>query len=72
MHSIIYDEDTRRAKGVSVIDAITKEVTEFFAKINFVNASTLNTTLLWLNSKSARFPNGLGNDSDQLGRNLTC
>lgn len=70
VHSIIYDETKERATGVRVIDALTKEVTEFFAKIIFVNASTINTALLLLNSKSARFPNGLGNDSDQLGRNL--
>ena len=69
-HSILYDEQTRRATGVRVIDAETKAVTEFFAKLIFVNASTINTALLLLNSKSARFPNGLGNDSDQLGRNL--
>lgn len=70
VHSIIYDEQKGRATGVRVIDAHTKEVTEFFAKIIFVNGGTINTTLMLLNSKSARFPNGLGNDSGQLGHNL--
>jgi choline dehydrogenase-like flavoprotein len=70
VQSILYDERTQRATGVRVVDATTKRVTEFFAKIIFVNASTINTTLILLNSTSARFPTGLGNDSDQLGRNL--
>lgn len=69
-HSILYDDSTGRAYGVRVVDAQTKAVTEYFARIIFVNASTLNTALILLNSTSARFPNGLGNDSGQLGRNL--
>ena len=68
VHSIIYDEATQKAKGVKVIDAITKKATEYFAKIIFVNASTLNTNLILLNSISKRFPNGLGNDNGLLGK----
>ncbi len=68
---VIYDEKTGKASGVRVIDADNKDnITEFYAKIIFMNASTLGTTLILLNSISNRFPNGLGNDSDQLGRNL--
>ncbi|PSR57488.1 GMC family oxidoreductase [Adhaeribacter arboris] len=70
VHSIIYDESTQKAKGVRVIDTNTQEATEYFAKVIFVNAGTLNTTLLFLNSTSARFPNGFGNDSGELGHNL--
>jgi choline dehydrogenase-like flavoprotein len=70
VHSIIYDEKAGRATGVRVVDAKTKEMTEFYARIIFVNAATINTTLILLNSTSGCFPNGLGNDSDQLGRNL--
>ncbi len=70
VHSIIYDENTERATGVRVIDTNTKESTEFYAKIIFVNASTLNSTLVLMNSTSSRFPNGLGNDSEELGHNL--
>jgi choline dehydrogenase-like flavoprotein len=55
---------------VRVLDAETKEEIEFFAKIIFLNASTLGSTFILLNSVSSRFPNGLGNGSDQLGRNL--
>jgi choline dehydrogenase-like flavoprotein len=68
VHSIIYDEKKGRASGVRVIDAKTKSLTEYFAKLIFVNAACLNTNLLLLNSKSNRFPNGLGNDHDILGR----
>ncbi|MEO5564887.1 MAG: GMC family oxidoreductase [Chitinophagaceae bacterium] len=68
VHSIIYDEKTQKAKGVRVIDANTNQATEFFARIIFVNASALNTNLILLNSTSARFPNGLSNDHDILGK----
>jgi choline dehydrogenase-like flavoprotein len=68
VHSIIYDEKKQRAIGVRVIDTNTKKETEFFAKIIFVNASTLNSNLILLNSTSSRFPNGLGNDNDLMGK----
>ena len=68
VHSIIYDDATQKASGVRVIDAITKKATEYFAKIIFVNAATLNTNLILLNSTSKRFPNGLGNDNGLLGK----
>ena len=60
VHSIIYDEQKGKAAGVRVIDTNTKEATDYFAKIIFVNASALNTNLILLNSTSNRFPNGLG------------
>lgn len=68
VHSVIYDEKKSKAVGVRVIDTNTKEATEFFANIIFVNASALNTNLILLNSTSRRFPNGLGNDSGMLGK----
>jgi choline dehydrogenase-like flavoprotein len=68
VHSIIYDDKKGKATGVRVIDARTKKVTEYFAKIIFVNAAALNTNLILLNSISARFPNGLGNDNGLLGK----
>jgi len=68
VHSIIYDETKGRASGVRMIDANTKAVTEYFAKVIFVNASAMNTNLILLNSTSSRFPRGLGNDSGMLGK----
>ena len=68
VHSVMYDDKKNRAAGVRVIDAQSKSVTEYFAKIIFVNAACLNTNLILLNSVSSRFPNGLGNDSGLLGK----
>jgi choline dehydrogenase-like flavoprotein len=68
VHSIIYDEQKSKATGVRVIDAHTKQQTDYFAKIIFVNAACFNTNLLLLNSTSTRFPNGLGNDNGLLGK----
>ena len=70
VHSLIYDEHTQRASGVRVIDAESKEMTEYYAKIIFVNAGTINTTAILQNSISSRFPDGFGNDSGVLGHYL--
>ena len=68
VHSIIYDEKKQKAVGVKVIDAISKQEIEYFARIIFVNGSTVNTNIILLNSKSSRFPNGLGNDNGLMGK----
>ncbi len=68
VHSIVYDEKKGRASGVRVIDSNTKESTEYFAKVIFVNAACLNSNLILLHSTSSRFPNGLGNDNGLLGK----
>lgn len=70
VNRIIYDEQKQRATGVEIIDTQTKTTEEFSARIIFCNASTVATTFILLNSTSNRFPNGLGNGSDQVGRNL--
>lgn len=68
VHSIMYDETKGKASGVRVIDTLTKESFEYFAPVIFVNAGALNTNLILLNSRSARFPNGLANDNGLLGK----
>lgn len=68
VHSIIYDEQKGKASGVRVIAKDDLSVSEYTANVIFVNASALNTNLILLNSVSARFPNGLGNDSGMLGK----
>jgi choline dehydrogenase-like flavoprotein len=68
VHSLIYDEDQGKAVGVNIIDTLTKESTQFFARIIFVNAACLNSNLVLLNSTSRRFPNGFGNDNGLLGK----
>jgi choline dehydrogenase-like flavoprotein len=70
VHSLIWDEKTQRVSGVRVVDANTRVTTEHFARVVFLCASTLNSTAILLNSRSARFPDGLGNDSGELGHNL--
>lgn len=70
VQSIVYDEQKGKASGVRIIDSETGEEIVYKAKIVFVNASTLSTTQILLNSTSSRFPNGLGNDSGELGHNL--
>ena len=68
VHSILYDDDKQKATGVKVIDSVTKEVTEYYASVIFVNASAFASVHILLNSKSKRFPNGLGNDNGLLGK----
>ena len=68
VHSIIFDEKKGRATGVRVIDTKTKQATEYFARVIFLNAACLNSNLVLLNSTSTRFPDGLGNEHDILGK----
>jgi len=70
VHSLIYDDKIGKATGVRVIDSETKEEYEYFAKVIFSCASTVASTSILLNSKSDRFPNGMGNDSGELGHNM--
>ncbi|MFN8436824.1 MAG: GMC family oxidoreductase [Cytophagales bacterium] len=67
---VLYDKNKKKASGVRVIDTLTHKVTEYFAKIIFLNASTIATASILLNSKSDVFPDGLGNSSGQIGHNL--
>lgn len=68
--NLIYDAKKQRASGVRIVDAVTMEEQEYFAKIVFVCASAIGSTAILLNSVSERFPEGMGNDSGQLGHNL--
>jgi choline dehydrogenase-like flavoprotein len=71
VNRILYDKDTKRARGVMVIDTETGETYEYEAKVIFLCASALNSTFILLNSiDTGSLPDGLGNASDQLGRNL--
>ena len=65
---VLYDAKRKRAKGVRVIDAQTMQEKEFTARVVFLCASAIETVRLLLNSKSARFPEGLANTSGTLGR----
>ncbi len=67
---VLYDRDKKRATGVSVLDAVTEQTTEYRARIVFLCASTLNTTWLLKRSANDVWPEGLGSSSGELGHNL--
>lgn len=69
-YEIIYDEQKGKATGVKVLDAESGEQLEFYANVIFLCASTFGSTFILMNSISNRFPNGLGNDSGELGHNI--
>lgn len=70
VHSLVYDETTDRVTGVRVVDRETKEAHEFKARVVFLCASTLGTAQILLNSKTPRFPDGLGNQSGLVGKGI--
>lgn len=70
VHSVIYDQARDRATGVRFVDTQTGEMHEVFARVIFLCASTLGSTRILLNSRSSRYPDGLGGGSNALGRYL--
>ena len=70
MTKILYDKDTKKATGVEVLDAETNQTYEYFAKVIFLNASTLNSTWVLMNSATDVWEGGLGSSSGELGHNL--
>jgi choline dehydrogenase-like flavoprotein len=70
VESVLYDPTTGRARGVRVIDAASREVTEYQARVVFLCASAMGTARVLLHSKSDSFPDGLANSSGTLGRYL--
>ncbi|MFN6201407.1 MAG: GMC family oxidoreductase [Acidobacteriota bacterium] len=67
---ITVDPDTGKARGVAVVDRLSRQELEFTAKVVIVAASTLESTRILLNSTSSAHPKGLGNSSGVLGRYL--
>jgi choline dehydrogenase-like flavoprotein len=70
VQSVDYDPKTKRVTGVKVVNRETKVGKTYAARMVFLNASTVGTALILLQSKSEAFPNGLANSSDQVGRNM--
>ncbi len=66
---ILYDPETQKATGVRIMDAETREFKEYYAKIVFLNASTVGSTWILLNS-TEHFSDGMGNASGELGHNM--
>src|SRR3569623_525789 len=67
---ILYDKDTKKAKGVEVLDAETNKNYEYYAKVIFLNASTINSAWILMNSATDFWPDWLGGSSGELGHNL--
>ena len=61
-------DEKGRATGVRYVDKDGNTL-EQRARVVCVAANVVETTRLLLHSKTARFPNGLANSSDQVGRN---
>lgn len=70
VYEVVYDDTLNKAIGVKLIDAISNEKITVKAKVIFLCASAMASVGILLQSKSERFPNGLGNDSDALGRGI--
>lgn len=60
-----------RVRAVSVIDTMSRREEEIHARIFVVSCGNAETARLLLNSKSHRFPNGVANSNDIVGRYLT-
>ncbi|HLI94309.1 MAG TPA: GMC family oxidoreductase, partial [Puia sp.] len=67
---VLYDKDKKRAIGVEVLDAETNKTYHYKSKIVFLNASTINSAWLLMNSATDVWPDGLGSSSGELGHNL--
>ncbi|MFN0124598.1 MAG: GMC oxidoreductase [Blastocatellia bacterium] len=66
---ILIDRDGL-ARGVSIIDRETGKEEEIAARIVVLGCATIESARLLLNSRSERFPNGLANNHDNVGRYL--
>jgi choline dehydrogenase-like flavoprotein len=60
-----------RAVGVQYFDRLTKRERRVRGRVIVVAASCIDSTRILLNSKSPRYPNGIGNSNDVIGRYLT-
>lgn len=67
---ILIDQKTGRARGVRVVNQLTKQDYEVFGKTIVLCASTLESTRILMNSKSRQHPEGFGNSSGVLGHYL--
>src|SRR6476620_10025458 len=67
---ILYDKDKKKATGVEILDAETNKTYTYNAKIIFLNASTINSAWILMNSATDVWPDGLGSSSGELGHNL--
>jgi choline dehydrogenase-like flavoprotein len=67
---VLFDKDKKKATGVEVLDGENNKTYTFNAKIIFLNASTLNSAWVLMNSATDVWEGGLGSSSGELGHNI--
>jgi choline dehydrogenase-like flavoprotein len=67
---ILYDKESKKATGVEILDTETYQTYQYKAKIIFLNASSLNSSWILMNSATEIWPDGLGSSSGELGHNI--
>jgi choline dehydrogenase-like flavoprotein len=70
VYQVVFDDTKGKATGVKAIDQNTGEEIEYHAPLIFLNASAVASAWIMMQSKSATHPDGLGNESGQLGKNI--
>ena len=70
VHKLILDETTGQAAGVETVNVETGEGKRITARAVFLNAGTIPSTMILMNSANEAAPAGLANSSGQLGRNV--
>jgi choline dehydrogenase-like flavoprotein len=70
VREVLTDANTGKASGVSYVDTQTLQEVAVQAKVVVLAASACESARLLLNSKSERFPNGLANSSNVIGKYL--
>ncbi|MBT0670731.1 GMC family oxidoreductase [Novosphingobium profundi] len=68
--ALVHDQASGRVTGVRVIDAKSRKRSTLAARVVFLNASTLGSTQILLNSIDAETGRSFANRSDALGRYL--
>ena len=64
------DDAANKARGVTYVDRMTRQVKEVRARTVILCAQALESTRILLNSSTREYPNGLANSSGALGRYL--
>lgn len=70
VREVLTDPKSGQCTGVSYVDTISMQEKSVRAKVVVLAASTCETARLLLNSKSSRFPTGLANSSNVIGKYL--
>ena len=70
VREVLSDPNTGLSTGVSYVNKLDLKEYSIKGKIVVLAASTCETARIMLNSKSSRFPQGIGNDSGVVGKYL--